>query len=137
MGSPSLVDTIVGRCMAVDREFAAILFMCMQFCDLMLSFECPWTSFCLPWEDSGLPLASLGCWSAPLGRLGFRRGSPSGHFGIGSAPFGCRCDHLGQLGLPSRAWADFSLKMDVRFRNHLERLQCLRMEGDLAELSPG
>ena len=46
--------------MAVDREFACILFMCMQFCDLMVSVDCLWSPLCSPWGDFGLPFGSLG-----------------------------------------------------------------------------
>ena len=53
---------VVGHCMAVDREFACILFMCIQFSDLLVSLGCPWSSFCSPWADFGLPFGTL--WGA-------------------------------------------------------------------------
>ena len=48
--------------MAVDREFAYILFVCIQFCDFLASFRCPSTLFFSPWADFGLFFGSL--WAA-------------------------------------------------------------------------
>ena len=88
---------LAGRCMALDRDFAYFGYVYI-FCDLLLSFECLWTSFCFSWDDSGFPLAPLGWWSVLLGRPGLPIGFRWGHFGILLAPLGCRWDHLGTLG---------------------------------------
>ena len=81
--------------MAVDREFVCILFMCIWFSDLLVSFGCLGTHFALlgatlgsllgpfgaPWAPKGLSLASL--WP-PFGSLEM----PVGTFGAPWAPKG-------------------------------------------------
>ena len=76
-GYEDLNSYCAGRCMAVDRKIAYMLFMCIQFCDLLFFFECLWNVFCCCGGDSGLPLAPLG-W-VPLRRLGVPRGSLCGY----------------------------------------------------------
>ena len=98
--------------MAVDREFAYILFMCISFviCSLVLGvLRCLWSSFCSPWSDFGFPFA----------------------------PLGCRWVPLGHLGLPSGACSDFGSKLNVLFRQYLERLRCLCRKSGLLGFSPG
>ena len=51
---------LAGRCMAVDREFAYILLVCIYFCDLSASFVCPSTPCFSPWADIGLLLGPFG-----------------------------------------------------------------------------
>ena len=73
----AIILLLADRCMAVDREFAYIVFMCIQFCELLLSFECFWKSFCFP-RDSGLPLPlfrmPVGPFEAPWGPKGLSLG---------------------------------------------------------------
>ena len=54
-----------GPCMAVNREFAYILFMCLLFCDWVLSFWCPSTAFSVPWAAFELFLAPLHYFGTP------------------------------------------------------------------------
>ena len=110
--------------MAVDREFACILIMCIYFSDLLVSFECLWNSFCCPWGDFGLP---FGAW-APKGPS---LASLWSHFGSLGTPW----VHLGHLGLPSGAWDDLGSKMDVLFRANGPQVTRLRTKSDLAEFS--
>ena len=86
--------------MAVDREFACILLMCIKFCDLLVSFDCLWNSFCSPWDQ-------------PWGRFGLPRGPPWRHFGPPLGSLGIPWGHLGHVGLPRGAWDDLGSKMDV------------------------
>ena len=67
--------------MAVDREFAKILLMCVKCCDLLLSIGCHWSYFVFPWADSGVPLGPFG---QPLVR-----------FGVPWVALGCLGDCLG------------------------------------------
>ena len=113
----SLYYMLAGRCMAVDRKIAYFLFMCIEPYGLLLSFEFLWTSFCLSWGDSALPLAPLGCWSVSFGRLG-SQGALLEITSESLAPLG----PSGHLGLPSEGWSDSGSKMSVLFRNYLERL---------------
>ena len=102
-----------------------------SFCDLLVSFDCLWSSFCYfallgatlgfllgafgaPWAPKGPSLASL--WS-PFGSLG--------------TPWG----HLGHPGLPRGAWDDFGSKMEVQFRANGSQVARLRTKNDLAEFS--
>ena len=66
------------------------------------------------WASKGLSLASL--W-LPFGSLG--------------NPWG----HLGHLGLPSGAWADFGSKMGVLFRTNVLQVARLRIKNGLAEFT--
>ena len=88
--------------MAVDREFACILFMCIKFCDLLVSFGRLWGSFCFPWGDFGPPFGSL--WGA--------LGSQGALLDVTLASRWFPWDHLGRFGLPRGAWDDFGFKMD-------------------------
>ena len=85
--------------MAVDREFACILFMCISFCDLLVSFGCLWDHLALLGSTLGLLLKAFG---APWAAKGLSLASLSLPFGSLGTPW----DHLGHLGLPSGAWAD-------------------------------
>ena len=71
-------------------------------------------AFGTPWAPKGLSLAFF--WP-PFGSLGM--------------PW----DHLGYLGLPSKAWADFGSNMDVLFRANGFQVARLRTKSDLAEFS--
>jgi hypothetical protein len=96
------------RCMAVDREFACMVFRCVYIVFLIcFSPLCVFLlgSFSSPWCDFGLPFVTLS-----LGRLGFTRGSAWAHFGFPLAFLGCRWPPLGHLGFPSGAWDDFGPK---------------------------
>ena len=60
--------------MAMDREFACILLMCIYLQGLLLSFGCLWSSFRHAWPVLGLLLArrdALG----PVGHFGLPRGA--------------------------------------------------------------
>ena len=76
----------------------------------------------------GFLLDSFGALRAPNGLSWASLWPPFGSLGT---PWG----HLGHLGLPSGAWDDLGSKIDVLFCQKLERLQCLRIKSDLAELS--
>ena len=82
---------LVGRCMAVDREFACVLLMCIYFCDLLFSFDCLWSSFYFPWSDFGLPFRSL--WGA----LGFQ----GALLGVTLFPLWLPWKSVGLFGAPS------------------------------------
>ena len=116
--------------MAVDREFAYVLFMCIYFCDLLVSFRCLWNSFCRPWTTLGILLEAFG---APWAPKGLSLGSLWRSFGSLGTPWG----HLGHLGLPRGAWDDFGSKMDVQFRANGSQVARLSTKYDLAELSGG
>jgi len=89
------------------------------------------------------------CWF-PLGVFGAHFGVLLDLFGVRRAPkglslvslwppfgsLGAPWGNLGQLGLPSGAWDDLGSIVDVRLRQYLMRLRCLRIKIDLAEFSP-
>ena len=110
--------------MAVDREFACILFMCIYFFALLVSFGCLWCLFCRPWT-------TLGAFGAPWATKGLSWASLWRPWGTLGTPWG----HLGHLGLPRGAWDDLGSKMDVQFRANVSQVRSLRTKSDLAELS--
>ena len=78
--------------MAVNREFAYISFMCISFCDLLVSFGCLWTSSCSHGDDFGPPFGTL--WVA----LGFQEAL----LGVTLASLWPPWDSVGPFGAP---WA--------------------------------
>ena len=114
--------------MAVDREFACILNVCIEFCDLLVSLECLWRLFCSPWTTLGFLLGAFG---APWAPKGPSLASFWSHFGSLGTPWG----HLGHPGLPRRAWDDFGSKMEVQFRANGSQVTRLRTKSNLAEFS--
>ena len=88
-----LVVLLAGRCMALDREFAYISFMCIYY-----------NSFVICWS----PLGVLGTRFAFLGMVsGFLLGpfgapcAPKGLLlGVTLAPLGCRSQPVGPFGTP-------------------------------------
>ena len=114
--------------MAVDREFACILLMCIQFFALRVPFNCLWSLFCFPWVTLGFLLGAFGAPWAPKGPSLVSLWSPLGSRGT---PWG----HLGHLGLPRGAWDDFGSKLDVQFRANGFQVARLRTKSDLAEFS--
>ena len=120
--------------MAVDLKFAIILLMCIQFCDLSVSFDCLWTSFChfaLLGSRLGFLLGAVGAPWAPKGpSLASLLLSP---FGSLWTPW----DHFGHLGLPRGAWDDSGSKMDVQFRVNGSQVARLRTKRELAGIRAG
>ena len=119
-------NMLVARCMAVDREIACILLMCIQFCDLLVSFDCLRTSFCSPWATLGFLVNAF--W-APWSPLGVSWASLWHPF----TSFLLRVAICGTLG--SRD--DFGSKMDVQFRANGSQVARLRTKRKLAELRRG
>ena len=62
--------------MAVDREFVYILCMCIKINDLLCSFGCLLTYFCLVKPTLGYPWVHLGNTWTTFGRQGLPWGSP-------------------------------------------------------------
>ena len=95
---------------------------------MLVSFACPWNSFCSPWGAFG-PFGSL--WGA----LGFK----GALLGVSWASLWLPWYSVGPFGTPwTPKWSltDFGSKMDVRFRHYLKRLRCLRIKSNHVEFSP-
>ena len=114
--------------MAVDREFAL-------FCLCVYSFVICWfplvvfgAHFALLGSTLGLLLGAFGAPRAPRGLSLASLWPPFGSLGT---PW----DHLGHLGLPSGAWADFGSKTDVLFRANGLQVARLRTKSCLGAFS--
>ena len=88
------VFILVGRCMAVDREFTCILFMCIYFSDLLAFFWIFGAHFAFLGATLGLLLGALGSQGALLGVTLAALWLPWGSVG----PFGAPRASKGSLG---------------------------------------